>query len=133
MDRMDISMEVSPLSSFIAMPREGHMQQVLHIFAYLKVYHNARIVFDPTYPELEENEFEIRGWGNMYGVGREDIPESIPEPLGNEFMMRAFVDASFARCKLIRRSRPGFIVYLNCVILRSKYSRGWICGNEIVL
>jgi len=65
MGRMDISMEVSTLSSFIAMPREGHMQQVLHIFAYLKVHHNARIVFDPMYPEVEEDEFEIRDWGNM--------------------------------------------------------------------
>ena len=43
MGHMDISMEVSALSSFVVMLQEGHMQQVLHIFANLKIHHNARI------------------------------------------------------------------------------------------
>ena len=60
MGRMDISMEVSAMSSYMAMPREGHMQQVLHIFAYLKINHNARVVFDPSYPEIDEEQFEKR-------------------------------------------------------------------------
>ena len=37
----------------------------------------------------------------------------MPEPLGNEFIIRAYVDASFAGCKTTRRSRTGFIVYIN--------------------
>ena len=28
--------------------------------------------------------------------------------------MRAYVDASFANCKLTRRSRTGFVIFLNC-------------------
>ena len=34
MGRVDISVEVSALLSFIAKPREGHLQQVYHLFGY---------------------------------------------------------------------------------------------------
>ena len=113
MGRMDISMEVSALSSFVVMPREGHMQQVLHIFAYLKIHHNARIVFDPSYPEIDNEAFGERNWSSMYGNEKELIPSNAPKALGSEFIIRAYVDASFAGCKLTRRSRTGFIVFLN--------------------
>lgn len=113
MGRMDICMEVSAMSSYVAMPREGHMQQLLHIFAYLKIHHNARVVFDPTYPDIDDESFERKDWSSMYGDTSEPIPENMPKPLGKEFLMRAYVDASFAGCKMTRRSRTGFIVYLN--------------------
>ena len=62
MGQVDICMEVSVMSSFVAMPREGHIQQVLHIFAYLKIHHNARIVFDPSYPDVDDGLFEKSLW-----------------------------------------------------------------------
>ena len=113
MGRMDICMEVSSLSSHMAMPREGHMQQVLHIFAYLKINHNARVVFDPSYPEIDSDAFEKKDWSSMYGTDKEGIPDNAPRPMGNEFIIRAYVDASFTGCKLTRRSRTGFVIYLN--------------------
>ena len=45
------------MSSCLAMPREGHLQQVLHIFAYLKRFHNSRIIMDRTYPDLDKDDF----------------------------------------------------------------------------
>ena len=36
MGRIDIYCEVSMMSSYVAMPREGHLQQLYHIFSYLK-------------------------------------------------------------------------------------------------
>jgi hypothetical protein len=33
--RVDIVLEVSPMSSFNALPREGHLEALYHIFAYL--------------------------------------------------------------------------------------------------
>ena len=48
--RVDICLECSILSSHLALPREGHLDQALHIVAYLKSHHNAELVFDPTYP-----------------------------------------------------------------------------------
>ena len=46
--RIDITTEVSELSSFLAAPRDGRLNQALHIFAYLKKHHNSGIVFDPS-------------------------------------------------------------------------------------
>ena len=44
--RIDICLEVSMMSSHLAMPRKGHLDQVLHIFAYLCIYHNTELVYD---------------------------------------------------------------------------------------
>ena len=90
------------------------MQQLYHMFSYLKSHHNARIVFDPSYPEMDFGAFEHEGdWGIHYKDLSEDIPPNAPEPLGKEMIIRAYVDASHAGCKITRRSRTGFIVMLN--------------------
>ena len=39
--RIDINVEVSMLSSHLVLPREGHMQELFHIFAYLKKHLNS--------------------------------------------------------------------------------------------
>lgn len=111
--RVDICVEVSMMSSHLALPREGHMEQVLHIFAYLKVYHNARMVFDPTYPEVNDGEEVNKDWTTFYGNVREIIPPGAPKRRGKGFLMKAFVDADHAGDLLTRRSRTGFLVYLN--------------------
>ena len=114
MGRIDVVTEASMMSSFVSMPREGHLTQVLSIFAYLKRYHNARIVFDPSYPEIDRDMFERRQWSSIYGEDlKEDIPLNAPEPLGLEFLMRAYIDADHAGDKLTRRSRSGLLVFLN--------------------
>ena len=111
--RIDIICEVSMMSSHVAMPREGHMRQLIHMFSYLKKYHNSRIVFDPTYPDIQINDFEKKNWEQHYGNCEEEIPEDCPRPLGKELIIRSYVDADFAGDVLTRRSRTGFIVMLN--------------------
>ena len=114
MGRMDIITEVSMLSSYDAMPRVGHLEQVFHIFSYLKIHHNARLMLDPSYPEIDEEDFECeKDWSIYYGEGTEAIPPNAPKARGREMIVRAFVDASFGGCKLTRRSRTGFLVFLN--------------------
>ena len=56
--RIDICLEVSMMSSHLAMPRKGHLDQVLHIFAYLHKYHNTELVYDPSDPVVEYDVFE---------------------------------------------------------------------------
>jgi hypothetical protein len=51
--RIDIVTEVSELSSFLVMPREGHLNALFDLFNYLEKRHNARIVFDPRYPTID--------------------------------------------------------------------------------
>ena len=56
--RVNICLEVSMLLSHLTLPREGHLEQVLHIFAHLKKCHNSGMVFDPSDPTICTEEFE---------------------------------------------------------------------------
>ena len=81
--RVDICLEVSMLSSHLALPREGHLEQVFHIFAYLKKYHNTEIVYDPSDPCVETSNFERKDWtSSEFGhiSGHEELPPNMPEP-----------------------------------------------------
>lgn len=101
------------LSSHLALPRHGHLQQVFNIFSYLKQLHNSRIVFDPSYPHIDDKIFPKYDWSNFYDKIKEEIPENMPMALGKELIMIAYVDADHAGDKTNRRSRTGFIIYLN--------------------
>lgn len=113
--RVDICCEVSMMSSHLAMPREGHLEQLYHIFAYLKKHHNAEMVFDPSDPVIDRTKFERRDWttSEMGFKLSEELPQHMPEPRGLGFSMRAFVDADHATDSMTRKSRTGFLVYLN--------------------
>ena len=111
--RIDVACEVSMMSSHTAMPREGHLDQLFNLFAYLKQHHNSRIVFDPTYPNVTWEDFPKRSWKDYYGEIREEVPDYCPKPVGKEFIIRAYVDADFVGYSLTRRSRTGFITMLN--------------------
>eukprot|EP00957_Ditylum_brightwellii_P201933 15327869-Ditylum_brightwellii.AAC.1 len=56
--RIDMCLEVSLMSSHLVMPREGHMIEVLRIFAHIRKYHNTELVFDPHEPAVDELAFE---------------------------------------------------------------------------
>jgi hypothetical protein len=43
------------------------LEAVFHVFAYLGLYHNARVVFDPTYPDVDMDTFIKTDWKSMYG------------------------------------------------------------------
>ena len=60
--RVDICIECLMILSHLSLPREGHINQVFHIFAYLKKYHNTKLVFDPSDPCVEESNFELKYW-----------------------------------------------------------------------
>ena len=113
--RVDICLEVSMLSSHLALPRQGHLEQLFHVFAYLKKYHNSEMVFDPSDPVIDESIFARRDWTSTeFGLDtKEDLPPRMPEARGQGFTIRAFVDADHAGDSITRRSRTGFIVYLN--------------------
>jgi hypothetical protein len=55
--RIDIITEVSMLSTYICLPRESHLDAVFHVFAYLALHHNSRVVFNPTYPSVDIGAF----------------------------------------------------------------------------
>jgi hypothetical protein len=120
--RVDICVEVSMLSSCLALPREGHLEQLFHIFAYLKGKHNTEMIFDPSIPDIDENLFPQEDWSSsVYATSdcelKEIVPPNMPSPKGRGFIMRVYVDADHAGDTVTRRSRTGFLVYLNCALI----------------
>jgi hypothetical protein len=111
--RIDIHIHVSMLSSFLSSPRVGHLEQVLHIFAYLKRYDRSTMIFDDTLPKIELSSFPVADWTEFYRDAKEEIPANAPEPLGKEVHMYCFCDADHAGDRLTRRSQTGIIIFLN--------------------
>jgi hypothetical protein len=111
--RINIVTKVSLLSSHLCLPREMHLDTVFHLFAHLANNHDARVVFDPTYPVIDEDAFVKADWKAMYGDGKEALPPGAPIPLGKEVDLRLYVDSDHAGEKFTRRSRTGFVIYLN--------------------
>ena len=75
------------------------------------------MVYDPSDPVIDESEFEFKDWtSSEFGhlQGKEELPTNMPEPRGQGFVINAKVDADHASDTVTRRSRTGFIVYLNC-------------------
>jgi len=86
--RVDIITEVSTLASHMAMPRQGHLDALFDVFCYLKRRHNSRLVFDPTYPEIDWSKFVKHDWQHFYGDVTEAIPPNAPVPRGKEVEIR---------------------------------------------
>jgi hypothetical protein len=63
---IDIMVEVSMLSHHLALPRAGHLEQALHLFAYLKNKDCSTMAFDNTYPDFDESRFQKCDWGDFY-------------------------------------------------------------------
>jgi hypothetical protein len=111
--RVDIIAEVSELASHMIMPRDGHLEAVFHLFNHLERKHNARIVFDPSYPDIDRSAFKECNWKSFYGNVTEAIPPDMPPPRGKDVDIRLFVDSDHANDQHTRRSRTGFLIYLN--------------------
>ena len=111
--RVDILLEVSLLSSHLALPRVGHLEQVYHIFAYLKNASRRRLYFDPDHPQISEDRFHKFDWEDFYRDAEEVIPPDMPEPRGNPMTTHAFVDANHAADKVTRRSQTGILIFCN--------------------
>jgi hypothetical protein len=101
------------LSSHLAEPRIGHLEQVFHIFSYLKHHTSSHLVFDPQYIAWEKADFQEYDWQEFYKDTTEAIPPNTPEPRGYAVQINAFVDANHAGNKITRCSHTGILIYLN--------------------
>jgi hypothetical protein len=69
------------LSTYLCLQCEGHLDDVIHEFAYLALHHNSRAVFDPTYPSIYMGAFIKTDWKSMYGNVKEMIHPYAPAPV----------------------------------------------------
>ena len=112
--RLDIYIEVALLSQYLACPREGHLEGIYHIFAYLKRQPVAKIVLDPTTVSLDEDAFhnvDIQSWREFYRDVREELPVKMPEPKGKSVKICRFVDSDHAGNKVTWRSHTGILIF----------------------
>ena len=111
--RLDILVAVSLMSRYLAQARVGQLEQVFHIFAYLKNHSRSKLVFDDTLPGVDERRFTECDWSEFYPDAAEAIPTDCPPEKGKPVLMYCFCDADHAGCKQTRRSHTGVIIFIN--------------------
>jgi hypothetical protein len=122
--RLDKLMPVSMLSRHLAQARTGHLEQVFHVFAYLKHHERLTMVFDNTEPSFDGSKFKECNWSKFYPDAEEAIPMDAPEPRGKSVVLLCFVDADHAGCCVtgdhIQVSYYILIAQLSCGIQRDR-------------
>jgi Reverse transcriptase (RNA-dependent DNA polymerase) len=115
--RIDILPDISKLSHFLAAPRIGHLEQVFHIFAYIKKHDRSKLVLDDSHLAIDESTFVKVDWQSYYPGAVEALPITVPEPLGKAVATTCFVDADHAGCLATRRSHSGVLLYVNSALV----------------
>lgn len=113
--RVDVLLETSLLSQYQVAPRARHLEQALHIFAYLKHRPKLSLYFNPELPRIDYSVFRtVRSdFKEHYRDAEEAMPFRMPMPRGRMVMLTAFVNASHAANKKTRRSHTGYLIFLN--------------------
>ncbi len=107
---IDITMEISLLLSHSAPPRESHMDAALHIMADFGLHHNSHLCMDPTYPDIDDNQFPAMDWKEFYGKVKEPILPNATKTLGKPIDVHIFIDSDHLGDKLTRRSHSSFLI-----------------------
>ena len=106
-------LETSLLSTHLASPLIGHLEQVFHAFGYLKESSNRKLGFDPGHPKIDINQFHRFDWQDFYKGVKEGIPPNMPKPCGNSVSTHCFVYANHAGNKVTCRSQTGIHIFFN--------------------
>ena len=113
--RVDVLYEVSLLSQYQASPRQGHLEQALHIFAFLEKHPKLTLYMDPSLPNLDYSIFttDANTFKEYYRGAKEEMPHNMPRPRGIAVCTTAFVDSSHGANKVTRKSHSGHILFVN--------------------
>jgi PAS domain-containing protein len=113
--RVDINHEISILSQHQASPRQGHLEQILRIVAFLEKKPKLSLYMNPELPKLDYSIFHTDSseFKEYYRDAEEELPHRMPEPRGLPVTTTAFVDASHGANKVTRRSHSGHILFVN--------------------
>ena len=111
--RVDILLETAMLSTYMALPRKGHMEQVYHVFGCLKTHSKRCLFFDPRHPDIDECAFSSYEWYDFYRDAGEQVPNNMPPLRGHAVSTHCFVDADHASNMVTHRSQTGILIFLN--------------------
>ena len=106
------------LSSFLSMPRVGHLEAAINIMGYLRLHHNYQMLLDPTYPVLDHSYFNDGAeWAGLYGDATEAIPLNMPAPRGKDIDLRLLCDSDHTGKKYTHLSRTGYLIFKNMALI----------------
>ena len=111
--RVDILLETSLMSTHLTLLRWGHLEQLHHIFSYLKMNPKRLLFFDPQHPNIDERAFKKHDWYEFYRDAKERLPSNSPKPHGNMVSTHCFVDSNHAGDKVTRRLQMGILIFVN--------------------
>jgi hypothetical protein len=73
----------------------------------------GHVVIDPKTPVVDESAFNNGAdWKEFYGEVQEELPPKMLKQQGQRVTISAFIDANYARSKVIRHSHTGIIIYV---------------------
>ena len=99
------------------MPRWGHLEVVLHAMGCLKLEHNSRLVFIPTYDEIDQSNFQECDWADFYEGAVEPVPPN-PQSLRDKAVdLCVLDDSNHAIDEHTRRSRTRFMININMSLI----------------
>ena len=102
------------MSRFQAQPRQGHLERLKRIYAYVirtKDYATRFRKTESDYSYLPNQNFD---WAHMvYAHVQQIIPNDIPDPLGKAVTTTMTVDANMNHCLVTGRSITGCLPFVN--------------------
>ena len=121
--RIDILLGINILSQYMASPREGHLRQLLNVYAYLKRRDRSWIVFNPDkfvidwIPINDEATTRAKLMKTMYPDAEDPEPPSMPTPSGIPMQLTCSCDANHAGNVITRRSQTVIIIFANMTLI----------------
>ena len=111
--RVDVLLETALMSTHLALPQRGHLEQLYHIFGYLKAHPECNLFFDPHHPKVDEWAFKEYDWYDFYQDARERLSSDMSTWRGRSVSTHCFVDSDHTGDKVTHRSQTGILIFLN--------------------
>ena len=111
--RVDILLETSMMSTYLALPWRRHLEQLYHMFGYLKANPKCKLYLDHQHPQVNERSFQSYDWYDFYRYAEEAVPGDMPPPRGESVSTHCFVDSDHAGIRVTRSSQTGLLLFVN--------------------
>lgn len=116
--RVNILYETNILATYIISPSLGHLNQLIHVFAYLKKHSRSTLIMEPTHIDITWTgnltiRIKEKRLRTIYRDATEDLPTKSPEPRGKEVQMNVFIDLDHAGDRVSRKSHTGILIFAN--------------------
>ena len=110
---VDIILKAALMSMYLALPHWIHLEQVFHVFGYLKENSKKIFALIPSIQQLMSIVLLPTIGMNSTRVAKKAIPADAPIPKGNVVSTHCFVDADHAGDRYTRRSQTGVLIFMN--------------------